>query len=396
MVGYTSLWIIFKEMSLLNHDDSQRLNAYMKKAEERSKYFIGYPIAQDFDYSELYPLLKFPLNNVGDPQVESTYDLNSRSLEQEVLKFFAALFQAPADNWWGYVTNGGSEGNLYGLYVARELYPNGIVYYSEATHYSVQKNIQLLNCRSIVIRTQPNGEIDYNDLQQMVQMHRDQPVIILANIGTTMTEAKDDLGKIHQLLKTLAIKNHYIHCDAALAGTYSALLDLKPGFDFAHGTDSLAISGHKFIGSPIPCGVVLVKKNYKERIGKTIPYIGTIDTTISGSRNGHSPVFLWYAIKKLGLEGLRKRALDCLEMAEYTRNRFSAIGVNSWSNPAALTVVFPAPSLVLRQKWQLATEDGMSHLICMPGVSKAQIDEFMIDFEAELLVKSHKENLIVS
>ncbi len=369
---------------MLNNQDSERLNAYMKKAEERAKYFIGYPIAQDFDYSALYPLLKLPLNNVGDPQVESTYDLNSRSLEQEVLQFFAELFHAPVNNWWGYVTNGGSEGNLYGLYVARELYPNGIVYYSEATHYSVQKNIQLLNCHSIVIRTQSNGEMDYNDLQQMVQMHRDQPVIILANVGTTMTEAKDDLGKIKAILRSLAVKNQYIHCDAALAGTYSALLDLNPGFDFAHGCDSLAISGHKFIGSPIPCGVVLVKKNYKERIGKSIPYIGTIDTTISGSRNGHSPVFLWYAIKKMGIEGLKQRALECLEMAAYTRECFKELGVDAWSNPSALTVVFPAPSLPLRVKWQLATEDGLSHVICMPGVTKSRIDEFMADLRMEL------------
>lgn len=371
-------------MSALNQTDNQRLTAYMKLAEERSKYFIGYPIAQDFDYSELYPLLKLPLNNVGDPQVESTYDLNSRSLEQEVLKFFAELFHAPKDNWWGYVTNGGSEGNLYGLYVAREIYPNGIVYYSEATHYSVQKNIQLLNCNSIVIRTQPNGEMDYDDLQQMVQMHRDQPVIILANIGTTMTEAKDDLSRIKTILRSLAIKNHYIHCDAALAGTYSAVLNLEPGFDFNSGTDSLAISGHKFIGSPIPCGLVLVKKNYKERIGKNIPYIGTIDTTISGSRNGHSPVFLWYAIKKLGIEGLKARALACLETAAYVRRRFADLGVRAWSNPSALTVVFPACSAELRQKWQLATEDGMSHVICMPGVSIVQLDEFLDDYAREL------------
>lgn len=368
----------------LNPTDNERLNSYMKLAEERAKHFIGYPIAQDFDYSELYPLLKLPLNNVGDPWVESTYDLNSRSLELEVLEFFAELFNAPLNNWWGYVTNGGSEGNLYGLYVARELYPNGIVYYSEATHYSVQKNIQLLNLRSIVIRTQKNGEMDYEDLNSMVQMHRDQPVIILANIGTTMMEAKDDLQQIQQILRRQAIKNHYIHCDAALAGTYSALLDLKPGFDFNHGTDSMAISGHKFIGSPIPCGLVLVKKNYKDRIGKAIPYIGTVDTTITGSRNGHSPIFIWYALKKMGKEGLKQRALTCLETAAYTVQSLNDIGVPAWTNPSALTVVFPAPSIALRQKWQIATEDGNSHIICMPGVTYAQIDNFVQDLKAEL------------
>jgi len=248
----------------------------------------------------------------------------------------------------------------------------------------VQKNIQLLNLKSIVIRTRPNGEIDYDDLKTMVQMHRDQPVIMLANIGTTMTEAKDDLSLIKSVFKELAIMNHYIHCDAALAGVYSALLNLSPGFDFTYGCDSLAISGHKFIGSPIPCGLVLVKKNYKDRIGKVIPYIGTADTTISGSRNGHSPIFLWYAIRKMGAEGLKARALTALEVAGYAVEEFKKIGVAAWRNPDALTVVLPEISPELRKRWQLATEHGLSHIICMPGITREKVDEFITELGAEL------------
>ena len=370
-------------MKQLKVEDQRRLDTYMDAAFERSRYFIGYPIATDFDYSELYPLFKLPLNNVGDPFIESTYDLNSRSIELEVLRFFAELFKAPAGNWWGYVTNGGSEGNLYALYLARELYPDGIVFYSEATHYSVQKNIQLLNLRSIVIRANARGEMDYEDLAGMVQMHREKPIIILANIGTTMTEAKDDLSEIKAVLQRFAIKSYYIHCDAALAGTYSALLGLEPGFDFTHGADSIAISGHKFIGSPLPCGLVLVKKNYKDRVGKAIPYIGTMDTTITGSRNGHTPLFLWYAIKRFGVEGLTNRALACFALAEHTVDRLRAAGFDAWRNPWAITVVFPAPPPALRQKWQLATENGLSHIICVPGLRRELIDEFVAELIAE-------------
>jgi histidine decarboxylase len=202
---------------------------------------------------------------------------------------------------------------------------------------------------------------------------------MLANIGTTMTEAKDDITKIKAVFRELAIKNHYIHCDAALAGTYSALLDLEPGFDFRFGADSIAISGHKFIGSPIPCGLVLVKKNYKDRIGKVIPYIGTMDTTISGSRNGHSPIFMWYFIKRWGLQGMRRRASDCLELAEFAVGKFKAAGIDAWKNPLAITVVFPEPSLKIRQKWQIATENGFSHIICMPGISRDEIESFIAD-----------------
>jgi histidine decarboxylase len=364
-------------------NEKERLVDYMHKVVQRANNFIGYPIATDFDYRDLYHLLKYPLNNVGDPLIESTYDLNSRSFEKEVVQFFAELFNAPKENSWGYVTNGGSEGNLYALYVARELYPQAMVYYSEATHYSVQKNIHLLNMPSIVIRSQANGEMDYGDLKAAIQLHRHQPAIILANIGTTMTEAKDDVPSICRILKACAIKSHYIHCDAALAGTYLALIEDDPAFDFAHGADSIAISGHKFIGSPMPCGVVIVKKNYKERIGRTIPYIGTLDTTVTGSRNGHSPVFLWYALKKMGREGLKARAVNSLYLAEYTVQQLQNIGIKAWRNQNAITVIFPQPSKEICVKWQLASENGFTHIICMPGVSKETIDSCIKDLAGQ-------------
>ena len=366
-----------------NQKDQEYLNNYIKKVKERSDEMLGYPIAKDFDYSELYELLKYPLNNLGDPLVESTYDLNSRSIEREVVSFFADLFKAPKENSWGYVTNGGSEGNLYALYLARELYPNGMVYFSEATHYSVQKNIHLLNMESITIRAQANGEIDYEDLREAIHQHRDRPAIVFANIGTTMTEAKDDISKIKIALKNSAIRNFYIHCDAALAGTYLALMNHEPHFDFSCGADSVAISGHKFIGSPIPCGVVIVKKNYRDRIGQTIPYIGTTDTTITGSRNGHSPVFLWYAIKKLGIEGLKERAVQSMKIAAYVEERLNKIGFNAWRNKNSITVVFRKPSKELCRKWQLASEDNIAHIICMPGIKKSAIDQCLKEIEIE-------------
>lgn len=357
------------------------LEQLISKVSERSKQFIGYPTAVDFDYSPLYPLLQYSLNNVGDPFVDSHSDMNTRKFEREVVSWYADLFNAPATNWWGYVTNGGSEGNLYALYLARELYPTGMVYYSEATHYSVQKNIHLLNMDSIVIRTNENGEMDYDDLSDMIQLHRHQPAIILANIGTTMTEAKDDLGKIKSILKKFAIKSSYIHCDAALAGPFLAAIGKGGSFDFNAGADSIAISGHKFIGSPIPCGVVIVKKNLKERISRLVPYIGTLDTTITGSRNAITPVFMWYAIKKMGLDGMRKRALESIELADYTVASMRKAGFEAWKNEDAITVVFPKPSEKICHQWQLATDQSISHLICMPGVTKQHINQFIEDLK---------------
>jgi len=366
----------------------QQIDALLNKVTSARDNFLGYPVSKDFDYSRLYEFLKYPINNLGDPFEDSTYKVQTHEMEREVVDFFAQLFRANPKDYWGYVTNGGSESNLYGLYIARELYPKAMVYYSESTHYSVKKNIHLLNIPSIVIRSQENGEIDYDDLENTLQFNRHKPAIILTTFGTTMKEAKDDVSKIKRVLKKLAIQDHYIHCDGALSGSYGAFMEPRIPFDFEDGVDSISISGHKFIGSPIPSGVIITKRSLRDRISKGISYIGSLDTTITGSRNGHSPLFLWFAIKKMGTEGLRKRYQHSLEVAQYCKEALLEIGIKAWSNPNAITVILPKVSDKIKLKWQLASEEDISHIICMPNVTKEQIDEFIADLTLEISTKN--------
>ena len=371
----------FTQMEI-NSTQNQQVQELLNQVKNARDNFLGYPVSKDFDFSELYEFLKYPINNLGDPFEDSTYKVHTHDMEKEVVDFFAELFRANPKDYWGYVTNGGSESNLYGLYIARELYPNAMVYFSESTHYSVKKNIHLLNIPSITIRAQENGEIDYQDLENTLQFNRHKPAIILTTFGTTMKEAKDDVSKVKGILKKLAIQDHYIHCDAALSGCYGSFIEPRIPYDFEDGADSISISGHKFVGSPFPSGVIVTKRSLKDRISKGISYIGGYDTTITGSRNGHSPLFLWYAIKKLGIEGFKKRYLHCEETANYCVNKLKELGIDAWRNKGAITVVFPkAPDLV-KEKWQLATED-VSHVICMPNVTKEQIDAFIKDMATE-------------
>lgn len=364
----------------------QRLQNLLRETEAAREAYLGYPVAKDFDYRGLAEFLGVPLNNLGDPFTDSTWRVDSRALEREVVEFFARLMRAPEHDWWGYVTNGGSEGNLYGLYLARELHPKGIVYFSEETHYSVAKNLHLLNMRHIMIRAQESGEIDYDDLYETLKVHRDAPPIIFANIGTTMTEGKDDVAKIRAMLEKLAIHQFYIHSDAALCGPVAPFLTPRPAFDFADGADSIAISGHKFIGSPIPCGIVLARKRHVDRIARSIAYIGCLDTTITGSRNGLTPVILWAAIQRFGVDGLRARVAASLELAAYAESRLKENGIAAWRNPNALTVVFPAAPEPVKQRWQLATARGRSHVITVPGVTRETVDRFIDD-----LLQHHDE-----
>ncbi|MCC6123388.1 MAG: histidine decarboxylase [Pirellulales bacterium] len=366
-------------MGTLSAADRQRLDELNARLKELNGTFIGYPCSGVFDYAPLFHFLRYPFNNVGDPFVTSNYQLNTHEFEREVVEIFARLTRAPEDASWGYVTGGGTEGNMYGIFLGRELHPEGVVYYSEDTHYSVNKILRCLHVRNIMIKSDPDGRIDLEDLRETIRIHRDVPPIIFANVGTTVKGAVDDLPGIKKILHDLAISQYYLHVDAALSGMILPFVEHPQPWNFADGAHSISISGHKMIGAPIPCGVVLAKKKNVDRIARQIEYVGTLDTTIPGSRNAFSPLMLWYAFHTVGEEGLRRSVRRCLETADYAIARFAAIGRAAWRHPNSVTVVFDRPSQNIVRKWQLAVLHGAAHIITMPHVSREQIDRFVAD-----------------
>jgi histidine decarboxylase len=92
-------------------------------------------------------------------------------------------------------------------------------------------------------------------------------------------------------------------------------------------------------------------------------------------------LIVWYAIQKWGKEGMLKRTMASLENAAHLRVHLNAIGVKAWSNPNALTVVMPKPSDEICKKWQLATDNDIAHVICMPGISREKLNEFIEDIK---------------
>ena len=190
------------------------------------------------------------------------------------------------------------------------------------------------------------------------------------------------------ILDEMAIEKRYIHSDAALCGGYAAFLDPRPSWDFEDGADSIAISGHKFFACPIPCGIVMARRAHMERVAHAVAYIGTRDTTISGSRDGFTPMLLWYAIRMFGMDGLRERLEKAMEMADYYEDCFRAAGIDAKRNQAALTVVFPRPAEWVCEKWQLARHGDISHVIAMPHTTKEQIDNLL----ADILLSQNEES----
>jgi histidine decarboxylase len=342
---------------------------------------IGFPSTFDFDYTELYPFFGLLMNNVGDPYTPSAFPANCKDLERDVVEWAADLLHAPAEDRWGYVTTGGSEGNLYALHLARNVVPRAVVYYADSAHYSIDKAIQLLDMTSVRIRADQWGQIDYDDLTVQIDRRRDRPAVVVATVGTTMTEAVNDVRRVNAILDNLAVRERFVHADAALSGLTLATIapDHRPGFDLGDGADSIAVSGHKFLGSPFPCGVVIVKASHRNRIARDVSYLASPDATITGSRSGHGALVMWYAIQRWGIVGLRERAENARLVAAYAKQRLDDIGWPSFRHEHALTVVLKSPPEQVKRKWTLATAGEWSHLITMPGITRHTVDALIED-----------------
>lgn len=354
----------------------EELPELVSRLQQRASFHAGYPLNLAYDYKPLMPLLEYSVLNMGDPFVQSNYANDSRGYEKKVLEFFRELYHGDPEDFWGYVTSGGTEGNLHGIFLGREVYPDCILYMSEDTHYSVMKAARLFRIPYVIVRSQTNGEIDYEHLAEVLGKNREFPALINLNIGTTMKGAIDNVDTVLAILLNLEIEQHYIHCDAALSGMMLPFIPQAPQVNFTKDIGSVSVSAYKFLGCPIPCGVILTRQEFIKKIEIPIEYIGSPDTTILGARNGHTPIFLWYALQTRGMEGILREVEQCLENARYLYERLATAEYPCLLNDFANTVSFQKPPEPILKKWQLATMNNWSHVIVMQNIGKSKLDLF--------------------
>jgi histidine decarboxylase len=351
-----------------------RLDDFRALIEERTAHHAGYPYNLDYDYTPLLPFLRYTLNNLGDPYVNGHYGIHTREFEREVLAWFANLYQL--EDHWGYVTSCGTEGNLYALALAHERFPKGILYYSADTHYSVRKAARLFRMRERVIASQPNGEIDYEQMERALRAGRRRAAIVNLNLGTTLTGAVDRIDRVAAMVGRLGIPAH-LHCDGALGGLLLPFMESAPPISFRDAPiDSIAVSGHKFVGTPVPCGVVLTRRPHVRQMETAIEYIGSTDTTIMGSRNGLAALFLWYAVNERG-HAFAGEVAACLDNARYLRDQLEALGRHPLLNDFSTTVVFDRPAPQVCQRWQLACQGERAHVVVMQNLCRERVDAFL-------------------
>nr|GMD26533.1 histidine decarboxylase-like [Ipomoea batatas] len=379
-------------------DLKSTLDKYLDTISQRVNYHLGYPENIVYEHNaNLAPLMRYHLNNCGDPFMENTTDFHSKDFEVGVLDWFAQLWEIERDAYWGYITNGGTEGNLHGILLGREVFPDGILYASKESHYSVFKAARMYRMEFECINAMVNGEMEYGDLRSKLLLNKGKPAIINVTIGTTFKGAMDNIDVIIQTLEECGYSQDefYIHCDAALSGLIVPFLKNVPKISFKKPIGSVTISGHKFLGCPMPCGIQITRKSLIHNISRNVEYIASVDATISGSRNGHAPIFLWYRLSTKGRAGLREDAERCVETARHLRDRFHGAGITAMLNENSITVVFERPEdREFVRHWQLSCVRDMAHVIVMPGVTAVALDAFFNDLPTAATIASPSEALL--
>jgi histidine decarboxylase len=88
-----------------------------------------------------------------------------------------------------------------------------------------------------------------------------------------------------------------------------------PQLTFKKPIGSISVSGHKWLGVPMPCGITITRRHYVMALSQDVAYLNSTDATIMGSRSGHAPIYMWYTLTKKGHEGMRKDVERCMHDA---------------------------------------------------------------------------------
>ena len=381
----------------------EKLNHLDKMIQEKRKTFMGYPCNGDFKLHPFFDwwvhssLSQSPMNEVGNPKGESYYHLNARPFEADVLQYFADLYSLKPH--WGYITSGGTQGNEQGLYMGREIlkqHGKPLFYFSEEAHYSLERLGKILQLESRMIKTKANGEMDYDDLKEKLDPNR--PALFSLSIGTTFKGGIDRIEIIQSIVKEKGIEHVFYHADAALFGGFLPFYQnpKKPKLNFqTEPYDSIAISGHKFFGSPTPLGIFLIREEHSKNFDSTyIEYINSNNMTIPCSRSALNTLILWWTITTTKKEEFIRQTDQIFENALYFAHELQKRHYPVWLNEHSNTLFFEAPSMELCQRWTLPLQTcsklgHIAHAIVMQHVDKKMIDEFLHDLDQEQWFTKH-------
>ncbi len=276
-----------------------------------------------------------------------------------------------------------------------------VFYAKDSTHYSIPKISEILHLNIHTVVTNKDGSMNLDNFKKELILHQGShphsPIIVIANIGTTITGAIDNVPEMKKIVDAIRPKLiSTIHMDGALTGFVLPIIkpfgDIPNYFD-ALGVNTLVFSAHKYPGLSQPCGIILARRAFFEKAfeksERAIDYVGNIrDVTITGSRSGLNVLMFYNALHTLGLkndqEKLKSLFSENLENAKYLYKKLiDMYGEEHVYYPNQFNVMFPKPSMHIAKKYQLMLTGKIATICVLPNVTKKLIDRFILDLKLD-------------
>lgn len=299
-----------------------------KSSRSEGGSFMGYPQTTPHSIAiEAYEkYLPYNTNQIGVFSNPDHLGSKTRRMEYEILQMLGGLYGIINPD--GYITSGGTEGNIVGIWIARNIFQKMkkeiVLLKTELTHSSISKAVNLLSIPELIVKTNDQFQMDVLDLKQKVSEFRQKNVglIVVATLGYTNTGSCDDIFAISDVLQKMEQLygiNAYIHIDAAIGGmVYPFLKDIDNHFFQKNNVMSITIDPHKMGYIPFSCGVFLGRSKLLFQIEVDCSYSKRQkENTLLGSRNGAAAVACWSTLMYLGMIGYQSILASLIEKKMY-------------------------------------------------------------------------------
>ncbi|MCR5797744.1 MAG: aminotransferase class I/II-fold pyridoxal phosphate-dependent enzyme [Eubacterium sp.] len=246
-------------------------------------------------------------------------------IEEKLIKWMGGLAGYDGDNIGGVFLSGGSMANMSALVAARdsrlspEEFPEGVVYFSDQTHSSVEKGLRIIGFREdqvVKIPTDDEFKVRVDLMEEAIE--RDlaagkKPFAIVGNLGTTNTGTIDPLEKLGEMAKKYDL---WFHVDGAFGGSILVSpirRNLAKGISMS---DSFSWDTHKWLMQVYSCSSLIVKdkSNLFKSFTEHPEYLADVSSSEHGDGWDLGPemsrparaIKLWYTLQATGTDLLEE------------------------------------------------------------------------------------------
>ncbi|HNP33364.1 MAG TPA: pyridoxal-dependent decarboxylase [Flavobacterium sp.] len=332
----------------------------------------------------------------------------THEIEREVLSVLAVdIFKAEPNAFDGYISPGGTEANVYALWMFRNYFINVFdallseiaILASVDTHYSIPKAANLLQIDWLKVSVDfDTRQIDKTLLSQLITEAKQigkKYFIVVSNMGTTMFGSVDNPEDYISVLEEHNLF-YKLHIDGAYGGFVYPFNNQESKINFENPKiTSITIDAHKMLQAPYGTGVFICRKGYIENVlTKEAEYVEGMDLTLCGSRSGANAVAVWMILFTYGPNGWFEKVSVLQMRTSFLCKELDKLGIVYFREPYMNIVTIKSKYIpkAIADKYTLVPqqhnkENQWYKIVLMDHVEVEHLTTFIEDLKTQLCLK---------